>query len=99
MALDSIKFLCTAITRVSFPYVVTTSNTQDLSILTLDTHFIKEQVENGVVELYIVRTKYQLADIFTKALAREIFEFLINQLGMKSMSQESLKSLAEEEEE
>ncbi|GKB54063.1 retrovirus-related pol polyprotein from transposon TNT 1-94 [Tanacetum coccineum] len=32
-------------------------------------HFIKEQVENGVVELYFVRTEYQLADIFTKPLA------------------------------
>ncbi|GKB97050.1 retrovirus-related pol polyprotein from transposon TNT 1-94 [Tanacetum coccineum] len=31
-------------------------------------HFIKEQVKNGVVELYFVRTEYQLADIFTKAL-------------------------------
>ncbi|GKA51951.1 hypothetical protein Tco_0745147 [Tanacetum coccineum] len=34
-------------------------------------HFIKEQVEKGVVELYFVRTEYQLADIFTKALGRE----------------------------
>ncbi|GKA46400.1 retrovirus-related pol polyprotein from transposon TNT 1-94 [Tanacetum coccineum] len=33
-------------------------------------HFIKEQVENGVVELYFVITGYQLANIFTKALAR-----------------------------
>ncbi|GKC42712.1 hypothetical protein Tco_1060434, partial [Tanacetum coccineum] len=31
-------------------------------------HFIKDQVENGVVELYFVGTEYQLADIFTKAL-------------------------------
>ncbi|GJT51339.1 retrovirus-related pol polyprotein from transposon TNT 1-94 [Tanacetum coccineum] len=31
-------------------------------------HFIKDQVENGVVELYFVRTEYQLAGIFTKAL-------------------------------
>ncbi|GJV42919.1 retrovirus-related pol polyprotein from transposon TNT 1-94 [Tanacetum coccineum] len=45
-------------------------------------HFIKEQVENGVVELYYVNTEYQLADIFTKALCREIIEFLINKLGM-----------------
>ncbi|GJZ68527.1 hypothetical protein Tco_0631767 [Tanacetum coccineum] len=29
-------------------------------------HFIKEQMENGIVELYFVRTEYQLADIFTK---------------------------------
>ncbi|GKF19836.1 hypothetical protein Tco_0068474, partial [Tanacetum coccineum] len=62
-------------------------------------HFIKEQVENGVVELYFVWTKYQLADIFTKALPREIFEFLINKLGMKSMSPKTLKSLAKEDEE
>ncbi|GJR19627.1 retrovirus-related pol polyprotein from transposon TNT 1-94 [Tanacetum coccineum] len=45
------------------------------------------------------RTEYQLADIFTKALPRERFEFLINKLRMKSMSPESLKSLAEENEE
>ncbi|GJX72203.1 retrovirus-related pol polyprotein from transposon TNT 1-94 [Tanacetum coccineum] len=31
-------------------------------------HFIKEQVENGIVELYFVRIEYQLADIFTKPL-------------------------------
>nr|GFA69536.1 hypothetical protein [Tanacetum cinerariifolium] len=33
-------------------------------------HFIREQVERGVVELYFVTTDYQLADIFTKALPR-----------------------------
>ncbi|GJZ34285.1 hypothetical protein Tco_0580102 [Tanacetum coccineum] len=31
-------------------------------------HFIKEQVENGIIELYFVRTEYQLADMFTKFL-------------------------------
>nr|GEZ76607.1 hypothetical protein [Tanacetum cinerariifolium] len=31
-------------------------------------HFIKEQVENGVIELYFVNTEYQLSDLFTKAL-------------------------------
>ncbi|GJT57139.1 hypothetical protein Tco_0992193 [Tanacetum coccineum] len=59
-------------------------------------HFIKEQVENGIVELYFVRTKYQLADIFTKPLPRERFNFLIDKLGMKSMSPEKLKRLAGE---
>nr|GEU43108.1 copia protein [Tanacetum cinerariifolium] len=42
--------------------------------------------------------EYQLADIFTKALPRERFNFLINKLGMKSMSSATLKSLAEKEE-
>nr|GFB57584.1 copia protein [Tanacetum cinerariifolium] len=34
-------------------------------------HFIREQVERGVVELYFVLTDYQLADIFNKALPRQ----------------------------
>ncbi|GJY90745.1 retrovirus-related pol polyprotein from transposon TNT 1-94 [Tanacetum coccineum] len=62
-------------------------------------HFIKELVKNGVVELYFIRTEYQLANIFTKALLRERFKFLINKIGMKSISPETLKSLAEETEE
>ncbi|GJV25104.1 retrovirus-related pol polyprotein from transposon TNT 1-94, partial [Tanacetum coccineum] len=62
-------------------------------------HFIREQVEKGVVELYFVTTDYQLADIFTKALPRERFEFLLPRLGMKSMSLETLKRLQEGEEE
>nr|GEX68965.1 hypothetical protein [Tanacetum cinerariifolium] len=60
-------------------------------------HFIKEHVENGVVELYFVRTDYQLADIFTKALPRKRLNFLIEKLGMKIMSPETLISLAEED--
>ncbi|GJV89101.1 retrovirus-related pol polyprotein from transposon TNT 1-94 [Tanacetum coccineum] len=62
-------------------------------------HFIKEQVENGVVELYFVITEYQLADIFTKALCRERIEFLIDKLGMRSFTPETLKELADEAEE
>ncbi|GJV65969.1 hypothetical protein Tco_1476797 [Tanacetum coccineum] len=60
--------------------------------------FIYRQVEKGVVELYFMMTDYQLADIFTKALPRERFEFLLPRLGMKSMSPETLKRLQEGEE-
>ncbi|GJV36773.1 retrovirus-related pol polyprotein from transposon TNT 1-94 [Tanacetum coccineum] len=59
-------------------------------------HFIKEHVENGVIELYFVNTEYQLADIFTKALPRERIEFLINKLGMRNFTLETLKHLADE---
>ncbi|GJW40100.1 retrovirus-related pol polyprotein from transposon TNT 1-94 [Tanacetum coccineum] len=34
-------------------------------------YFIKEQVENDIIELYFVRTEYQLADMFTKALPKD----------------------------
>ncbi|GJT25737.1 retrovirus-related pol polyprotein from transposon TNT 1-94 [Tanacetum coccineum] len=59
-------------------------------------HFIREQAEKGVVELYFVRTEYQLADIFTKALPRERFKFILPRLGMKSMKPETLKRLQDE---
>ncbi|GJU75966.1 retrovirus-related pol polyprotein from transposon TNT 1-94, partial [Tanacetum coccineum] len=62
-------------------------------------HFIKEQVENGIVELYFVRREYQLAGIFTKPLPRERFNFLIEKLGMRSMYPEMLKRLTEEKDE
>nr|GEV39644.1 hypothetical protein [Tanacetum cinerariifolium] len=46
-------------------------------------HFIKEKVEKGIVELFFVGTKYQLADLFTKALPEERFKYLVRRLGMR----------------
>ncbi|GKB93211.1 hypothetical protein Tco_0979348 [Tanacetum coccineum] len=60
-------------------------------------HFIREQVEKGVVELYFVTTDYHLADKFTKALPRERFEFILSRLGMKSMTPKTLKCLQDED--
>ncbi|GJT08859.1 retrovirus-related pol polyprotein from transposon TNT 1-94 [Tanacetum coccineum] len=62
-------------------------------------HFIKEQVENKVVKLYFVKTDYQLANIFTKAFVRERFEFLINRLGMQSITPKEMKRLVESDKE
>nr|GFA79134.1 ribonuclease H [Tanacetum cinerariifolium] len=62
-------------------------------------HFIKEQVENWVIELYFVNTEYQLADLFTKALGQERIKFLINKMGMSSFTPETLKQLMNEEDE
>ncbi|GJU48280.1 retrovirus-related pol polyprotein from transposon TNT 1-94 [Tanacetum coccineum] len=62
-------------------------------------HFIKGACVRMDSWLYSVPTEYQLADIFTKPLPRERFNFLIDKLGMKSMSPETLKRLAEETDE
>ncbi|GJR60602.1 hypothetical protein Tco_1502764 [Tanacetum coccineum] len=43
-------------------------------------HFIKEHVEKGTIELYFVGTEYQLTDLFTKALTKERFEFLVHKI-------------------
>nr|GEW81047.1 copia protein [Tanacetum cinerariifolium] len=48
-------------------------------------HFIKEKVEKGIVELFFVRIKYQLADLFTKALPEERFKYLIRRLVHNSV--------------
>ncbi|GJX33357.1 retrovirus-related pol polyprotein from transposon TNT 1-94 [Tanacetum coccineum] len=93
------KFLLHMITRSAIAHAVTTSKHSRSKYIDVRYYFIKEQVENGVVELYFVLTGYQLAEIFTKALPRKRFKFLINKLGMKSMSPETLKVLAEENEE
>ncbi|GJT41509.1 retrovirus-related pol polyprotein from transposon TNT 1-94 [Tanacetum coccineum] len=45
-------------------------------------HFIKEQVEKGIVELFFVGTEYQLADMFTKALPEDMFKYLVRRLGI-----------------
>ncbi|GJX83454.1 retrovirus-related pol polyprotein from transposon TNT 1-94 [Tanacetum coccineum] len=56
-------------------------------------HFIKEHVEKGTVELYFVGTEYQLVDLFTKALPKERFEYLVHCIGMRCMTPTQLESL------
>nr|GEX96603.1 copia protein [Tanacetum cinerariifolium] len=57
-------------------------------------HFIKEHVEKGTIELYFVKTDYQLAYIFTKALPTDRFNYLVRRLGMRSLSPQELDRLA-----
>nr|GEW64023.1 retrovirus-related Pol polyprotein from transposon TNT 1-94 [Tanacetum cinerariifolium] len=57
-------------------------------------HFIKEHVEEGTIELYFVKTDYQLDDIFTKALPADHFNYLVRYLGMRSLSPQELDRLA-----
>nr|GFA36063.1 hypothetical protein [Tanacetum cinerariifolium] len=59
-------------------------------------HFIKEQVENGILELYFVRTEYQLADMFTKALPEDRFKNLVRRIGMRCLTPIELEVLAKE---
>nr|GEY33742.1 hypothetical protein [Tanacetum cinerariifolium] len=57
-------------------------------------HFIKEHVEKGTIELYFVKTDYQLADLFTKALPANRFNYLVRCLGMRNLSPHELDRLA-----
>ncbi|GJT46523.1 hypothetical protein Tco_0955238 [Tanacetum coccineum] len=59
-------------------------------------HYIKEWIENGIIELYFVRTEYQLADMFTKALPEDRFQYLVRRIGMRCLTPAELEVLANE---
>ena len=48
----------------------------------VDRHFIKENLEAGIIWIPFVTTKEQTADILTKGLFRQVFEKMIDKLGM-----------------
>nr|GEV49780.1 retrovirus-related Pol polyprotein from transposon TNT 1-94 [Tanacetum cinerariifolium] len=52
-------------------------------------HFIKEHVEKGMIELYFVKMDYQLADLFTKALPADCFNYLVRRLETLMLAEES----------
>ncbi|GJW89441.1 retrovirus-related pol polyprotein from transposon TNT 1-94 [Tanacetum coccineum] len=53
----------------------------------------EEHVEKGMIELYFVKTDYQLADLFIKALPVDRFNYLVRRLGMRSLSPPELERL------
>nr|GEY74862.1 putative RNA-directed DNA polymerase [Tanacetum cinerariifolium] len=57
-------------------------------------HFIKEQVKNSIIEVYFVRTEYQLADMFTKALPEDMFKYLVRRIGVRCLTPTELEVLA-----
>nr|GFA05055.1 copia protein [Tanacetum cinerariifolium] len=59
-------------------------------------HFIKEQIENGIIELYFVRTEYQLDDMFTKALSKDRFEYLLRRISLRCLTPAELEILTKE---
>ncbi|GJV61688.1 retrovirus-related pol polyprotein from transposon TNT 1-94 [Tanacetum coccineum] len=58
----------------------TAMSTAEAEYVSLSACCAQEHVEKGTVELYFVRTEYQLADLFTKALPKERFEYLVHRI-------------------
>ena len=48
----------------------------------IDVHFVREKVECGEVEIKYIPTSDQVANILTKGLPRDRFEFLCKRLGL-----------------
>nr|GEW53293.1 hypothetical protein [Tanacetum cinerariifolium] len=55
--------------------------------------FHKGTRRKGTIELYFVKTDYQLADLFTTALPADRFNYLVRRLGMRSLSPQELDCL------
>ncbi|GJS19850.1 hypothetical protein Tco_0448482 [Tanacetum coccineum] len=90
---------CTAMSSAEAEYVaLSASYAQHSRTKHIHTryHFIKEQVENGIIELYFVRTEYQLADMFTKALPEDRFQYLVRRIGMRCLTPAELEVLTNE---
>ncbi|GJT20709.1 hypothetical protein Tco_0890646 [Tanacetum coccineum] len=91
---DKIPMYCDSNSAIAIPCnPVQHSPTKNIDVRY---HFIKEQVENGIVELYFVDTDYQLADVFMKALSQDRFEYLVIRLGMRCLTPAELEVLANE---
>ena len=48
-------------------------------------HFLKDNVEKGIIEIFFVKSELQFADFFTKALDETTFNFLKSKLGMLNL--------------
>jgi hypothetical protein len=53
-------------------------------------HYLREQVDKGILKLEHCRTEVQVADLLTKGVTVEVFKRLKNLMGVKSL--ESLRS-------
>ncbi|GKE30908.1 hypothetical protein Tco_1446292 [Tanacetum coccineum] len=73
-----------------------TMSTTEAEYVALFASCAQEQDENDIVELYFVRTKYQLADMFTETLSKERFDYLVVRLGMRCFTPKELEVLANE---
>ncbi|XP_016162075.1 uncharacterized protein LOC107604880 [Arachis ipaensis] len=48
----------------------------------VDRHFIKEKIENDIIELPFVRSEDQLADILTKVVSRQVLAKVLTKLSI-----------------
>jgi hypothetical protein len=48
----------------------------------VDCHYVRDQIQAGELVASYVRTSEQLADIFTKPLEKQQFQYIIGKLGI-----------------
>ncbi|GKB79750.1 retrovirus-related pol polyprotein from transposon TNT 1-94 [Tanacetum coccineum] len=101
--LDTLKNTSRGIQFLGDKLVSWMSKKQDCTAMSMAEAYValsascaQEQVERDIVELYFVKTEYELADMFTKALSQERFEYLVGRLGMRCLTPAELEVMANE---
>ncbi|WMV19588.1 hypothetical protein MTR67_012973 [Solanum verrucosum] len=51
----------------------------------LDCHFLQDEITKGNIHRTYVSSKVQLTDIFTKALGKHQFDYLLSKLGIQNL--------------
>ena len=70
------------IIRVQLTLLKPIVNIQEKKYIDIRHHFLRDNVEKGLISMNFCATDKQTADIFTKALSREQFERNRLELGM-----------------
>lgn len=82
--------------EVEMPYVIFEDNQSAIALckdpcnqsrakhINIKYHFVRERMEDGSLKVVYLNTKEMLADAFTKALAADQFEVLIDGMGVRS---------------
>ena len=79
----SISIMCDNTNAINiFKNLIMHSRTKHIAIRY---HFLKEKVVEGEVKLEFVPTSEQVADIFTKPLPKECFDYLRKKLGVVTL--------------
>ena len=75
-------FLFIVITLVLSIFLKTRVNTKEQKPVDIRHHFLRDNVEKGLISMKFCSTENQIADIFTKALNRDLFERNRLELGL-----------------
>jgi hypothetical protein len=51
----------------------------------VDCHFVRDKLLRGNISTYYVSTHTQLADILTKALGKQQFDYFLGKLGIRNL--------------
>ena len=80
---DLMKLYCDNKSAINIPHnPIQHDKTNHIEV---DTHFIKEKLEQGVLCMSYVPSKHQLTNILTKGLNSSMFHDLIFKLGIKDI--------------